>query len=198
MPFTNAARNNMLAAIGVTHASLHSAFPGTTGLNEISGGTPAYARRAVTFNAAVSGSRGQNGTAVFDVPAAAAVQHVGFWTASTGGTFLGSHPLGGAPAREFVTDLAGDLIRSNAHGLSNGQQIVFVGDTVQGGLTEGTIYFVISATADTLQVAATSGGAAIDLTSQAGNGCQLIRIVPEDFGSQGTLTLSAATLSLLL
>ena len=51
---------------------------------------------------------------------------------------------------------------------------------------------------DTLQVAATSGGAAIDLTSLAGNGCQMIRIVPESFGSQGTLTLSAATLSLLL
>lgn len=196
MPFSTAGRNAALGGVGVTHASLHSGFPGNNGANEISGGSPAYARKSVTFDAASGGSRAQSGTAVFDVPGSTTVRHIGFWTALTGGTFLGYHPIGGQTAREFVTDLAGDTLRSNSHGYANGDQVVVCGDTVQGGLTEGTIYFVVGAATDTFQLAATAGGAAIDLTSLAGSAAQVIRIIPEVFGSQGTLTLSAATLSL--
>lgn len=196
MPHTPAARNNMLGAIGVTHASLHSGFPGNSGANEISGGSPAYARKAVTFDAASGGSRAQSGTAVFDVPGSTTVRYIGFWTALTGGTFLGYHPLGGAVAREFITDLAADTLRSNAHGYANGDQVVVCGDTVQGGLTEGVIYFVVGATTDTFQLAATAGGAAIDLTSLAGTAAQVIRIISETFGSQGTITVQNCALAL--
>lgn len=196
MPYSTAGRNAALGGVGVTHASLHSGFPGNSGANEISGGSPAYARKAVTFAAASGGSRAQTGTAVFDVPAAATVQFVGFWDALTAGNFLGYHPLGGQTAREFITDLAADTLRCNSHGYANGDRVVICGDTVQGGLTEGTIYFVVGSTTDTFQLAATSGGAAINLTSLAGSAAQVIRIVPEFFGSQATLTLSAASLSL--
>ena len=197
MPFTNTARNSMLGSVGVTHASLHSAFPGTGGANEITGGAPAYARKAVTFAAAAGGSRAQSGSAAFDVPAATTIRFIGFWDALTAGNFLGYHAIGNAAAREFVVDVTGDLIRTPAHGYANGDTIVFV-DSAPGGLTEGTVYFVVTSTTDSFQVAATSGGAAIDLTAQAGAACQVIKIVPEVFGSQGTLTLSASTLSLLL
>lgn len=196
MPFSNAARNNMLGTIGITHASLHSGFPGDSGLNEISGGSPAYARRPVTFNAASGGSRTQSGSAIFDVPAATTIRYVGFWSALTGGSFLGYHPLGNSPAREFVVETASNLVRSPAHGLVNTDQIVFVGDSVPAGLAEGTIYFVVNGTADTIQVSATSGGAAIVLTSQAGSAAQVIKIVAEGFGSQATLTLSNSNVGL--
>ena len=45
---------------------------------------------------------------------------------------------------------------------------------------------------------ATVSVAGIDLTSQAGNACQMIKMIAEVFASQGTATLSGAALSLLL
>lgn len=57
--FTTTAKNTMLDALTVTHASLHSADPGATGTNELAGGSPAYARKAVTVNAAAIAAAGQ-------------------------------------------------------------------------------------------------------------------------------------------
>ena len=90
--FVDAAKNTMLDALTISYASLHDGDPGTNGANEISGGSPAYARKAVTINAASSGSRALNADVTFDVPACT-VMHVGYWTASTGGTFHGSDPV---------------------------------------------------------------------------------------------------------
>lgn len=198
MPHTTTGCNNMLGAIGVTHASLHSAFPGSAGANEISGGSPAYARKAVTFAAPSGKSRAQTGSAAFDVPAATTVRFVGFWDALTAGNCLGYHPVGNQPAKEFITDIATDTIRSTAHGYANGDTVVICGDTVQGGLVEGTTYFIVGAATDTFQLAATAGGAAIDLTSIAGSAAQVIRIIPETFASQGTATVSGCALNLSL
>src|SRR5262245_60178781 len=56
---------------------------------EISGGSPAYARKAIAFNAAADGSMDDstNG-AVFDVAAATTVNAIGYHSASTSGTLL--------------------------------------------------------------------------------------------------------------
>lgn len=198
MPFTPTGNNAMLDAIGITHVSLHSGFPGTGGANEISGGSPAYARGAITFGAAAASERAQGADVVLNVPPSTTLQFVGYWTAATGGNFRGYHPLGNAPVIEFVSDLAADLIRAPAHGLANDQTVVFVGGTPPAPLVEGTIYFVISTAADTLQVAATQGGAAINLTGHAAQACQMIRIVPENNGSQATLTVRNNQLRLVL
>lgn len=98
MPFSTAGCNLMLNAIKgtnptapITHASLHNNDPGDNGANELTGGSPAYARKAVTFDAAASKQMIQNGTdPVFDIPAGTTVKYVGFWSAISGGTFLGS------------------------------------------------------------------------------------------------------------
>lgn len=71
----------------ITHASLHSGFPATAA-NELTGGSPAYARKAVTFEA-VAGTELANSLditnqPVFDVPAGATVSAVGYCTALTG------------------------------------------------------------------------------------------------------------------
>lgn len=58
-------------------------------LTELSGGSPAYARKAIAFNAAALAliDDSTNG-AVFDVPAAAVVDYVSMHTALTSGTLM--------------------------------------------------------------------------------------------------------------
>lgn len=91
--FSNASKTTMLNSLSPSHASLHSAAPGDTGANEISGGSPAYARKAVTIGTSTSGGpRALSADVTFDVPAVT-VAYVGFWTALTGGTFVGYHDV---------------------------------------------------------------------------------------------------------
>lgn len=82
---------NQLATVAV-YASLHTADPGTTGTSEATGGSPAYARKAITWNAAASGALDNNANPVFDVPAGT-YTHFGLWSAATSGTFYGGGAL---------------------------------------------------------------------------------------------------------
>jgi len=77
-----------LASVAV-FVSLHDGAPGDNGANEISGGAPAYARKAITWNAAAAGSIDSSNAPKFDVPAATTVAYVGFWSAAIAGTFYG-------------------------------------------------------------------------------------------------------------
>lgn len=87
MPFSVAARNTMLGALSPAYVSLHTANPGDNGANEVSGGS--YARVAATWAAASSASRAASNQPAINVPAGTTVTYIGYWTASTGGTFLG-------------------------------------------------------------------------------------------------------------
>ena len=64
-----------------------------------------------------------------------------------------------------------ETITISGHGLANGNEVTYSngGGTNIGGLTTGTNYFVVGATTDTFKLAATSGGAAINLTAPAGS-----------------------------
>ena len=189
--FTDAAKNAMLDAEGSTHLSLHSDWS-ATGANEISGGSPAYARKAATFDAASGGSKALSAPLTFDVPGGATVvAWVGRYTALTGGTFLGMTPLNGIE-RPISVDLTANTIKQAAHGYANDSRVVFVGGTPPGGLTVGTTYYVINAATDTYQVAATQGGAAIDLTAEPSAGCRAAQLVPETYNSQGTLQVAVS------
>ena len=192
--YAAAAKNLMLDAIGITHVSLHTAFS-TTGANEVTGGSPAYARKSATYAAASGGTKASSNAPVFDVPASTTVRFIGWWTAITAGTFLGMIANGGTEF-EFYADLTAETIKRAAHGLVTNDKIVFTGGTPPGGLTEGTVYFVITATTDDFQVAATQGGAAINLTSQAGDGVVCSKIIEEVFAAQGTHTVNTQSLGL--
>jgi hypothetical protein len=84
------------------YVSLHTAAPGATGANEATGGSPAYARKALTFNdAGLEGPLGVSqpatvgvawGSAIFDVPADTFTDY-GLWSAVSAGTFRGSGPI---------------------------------------------------------------------------------------------------------
>jgi len=92
MPFSTDGKNLMLNAWGVAadFASLHTGDPGDNGANEVTGGSPAYIRKAHTWNAAGSGAMDNSNAPAFDVPASTTVSWVGFWSAESGGTFYGA------------------------------------------------------------------------------------------------------------
>lgn len=72
-----------------------------TRLIELSGGSPAYARKSIAFNAPSEGSidDSTNG-AIIDVPAGATTDYIGYWSASTAGTLNAVN--GANPVETFV------------------------------------------------------------------------------------------------
>lgn len=92
MPFNNTAKNLMLDALAAVtdFTSAHTADPGAGGSNEVTGGAPAYARKAITWNAAATGSATASNSPVFDIPASTTVAFVGLFNEATGGSFYGS------------------------------------------------------------------------------------------------------------
>jgi hypothetical protein len=81
------ARNTGVTSIAdaVTRLALHTGDPGAadTATNEVTGGSPAYARKAVTWNTASGGARTLVADAVFDVPATTVSWISGWNTAGT-------------------------------------------------------------------------------------------------------------------
>lgn len=191
MSLTVAAKNTMLAALSIDTASLHTAFPGLTGTSEVTGGTPAYARKAVSFAAPAGGSRALSAAVTFDVPATT-VRWFGFWVS---GVFVGYAANGGAQLL-YVIDTVANNVRSPVHGLSNGTKVVFFNGTVPAPLTEGQVYFVVNAATDTFQVSATVGGTPVILAGQPNNSA-LATIVEDVYAAQGSHTLSADSYGLI-
>jgi hypothetical protein len=104
----------VLAPLTTTaYVSLHTADPGTTGANEVSGG--AYARQGpVVFTNAGSEPTVASNSAIVTYPVATAswgtIGYFGLWTAATAGTFQGSgavstpKPIGAGDTARFVAN----------------------------------------------------------------------------------------------
>ncbi len=91
MPYAVIGKNYMLDQLGgvALYGSLHTANPGSTGASEITGGSPAYARKSLTWNAAANGAKTLSNTPTFDIPAGTTVAYFGLWSAASGGTYYG-------------------------------------------------------------------------------------------------------------
>lgn len=76
----------------------------------------------------------------------------------------------------FTVDAVNNEIDAAAHGLSNGDMIAFVNGTPPAPLQEGRIYYVVGSVTAAFAVAATSGGAAIDITGSPSPACVYNRI----------------------
>lgn len=178
-------------------ASLHTAYS-ITGANEVTGGSPAYARVAVTFASPASSSMALSGGPYsLNVPASTTVQYVGFWSASTSGTFGGMFPAGNASAFTFTATTASSTFVAPGSAYTSNQQVVLFptgGSSLPSGITAGTIYFIKSPSGDTFQLSATSGPGSLLTISSDGSGI-VQAITPEAFGSQGTFSLSGATVN---
>lgn len=98
------------------YLSLHTADPGTTGANEVTGGS--YARQAITFPTATSGSQASTNSQSFTgMPAeAGGTPYLGIWSALTGGTFK----CGGATSGLSGAISAGTTITFNTGGVTLG------------------------------------------------------------------------------
>jgi hypothetical protein len=185
-------KNDMLNGQTFTDASLHSDFPGNTGANELTGGTPAYARQAIVINAAAGGQRALNAAVTFNVPPTT-VKWVGFWNSTV---FVGCCPNGGATPKNFTALTSNSTVYAPAHGYANTQKVTFYNGTPPGGLSEGVTYFVVNATTDTFQVAATSGGTAITFTLSPSFGCVMAAITEDVYATQGTHQLNTSTFTI--
>lgn len=84
------ALNAMLDQLGtlIGFVSLHTDAVGGGDANEVSGGAPAYARKAVTWSSAAAGNLDSSNQPQFDVPAGT-IRRVGFYSLVTGGTYYG-------------------------------------------------------------------------------------------------------------
>ena len=93
MALNTGGKNVMLGGLTAvaTHVSLHTADPGATGTSEISGSP--YTRELAGWASPSGGTAVNSGSIVFDVPAATTITHLGYWSASTSGTFYGSRAL---------------------------------------------------------------------------------------------------------
>lgn len=181
MPATPAVLENLSGAFArdasfanpAVWVSAHSGDPGGTGANEITSGSGAGGRQLATFSVGGVGSDPTNDSVDIAMPADAVVPWAGFWTAQTGGTFLGGYPLVSAPC--VATGVAGGTnIVCPAHGRAvndivrlyptpNAQSIVpspFVPDTG---------YYVLTVVdLNTLVLSATLGGSAITVGTSGG------------------------------
>lgn len=95
MPLTSATRDALLGGTSVaslcTHASLHTADPGSSGTSEITGGS--YTRVPITWSAPSGGSETLTAAVTLQIPAGTTFTHFGLWSALSSGTFRGGNPL---------------------------------------------------------------------------------------------------------
>jgi hypothetical protein len=178
-------------AFDITHVSAHTAYPGTNGANQHGD------RQTVAFNAASGGAKTASDEPVIAIAGGVTVAWAGFWDAAEAGNFRALSPLGAAP-KAFQADVAGNAFSVLGHGYAAGQAVVFYNGAPPTGLTAGTIYYVIEPTTNTFQVAAAPGGEAIAISSIGDSTTRVSRIVPESYGSAGTLTISPAMIDLNL
>lgn len=164
--------NTAFTAPATVHMALFTVSPSDTGGGtEVSGGS--YARVAITNNTTnwpnFSAGLKSSGTAInFPTPTAdwGTVVAWGLFDAASAGNLLFWGPLGGLP-KQFIADVD-DSITSNSHGFSDGQKVrveALTNVNLPSGLSANTDYFVRDSAANTFKLAATQGGAAINITA---------------------------------
>lgn len=178
-------------AAELDQVSLHTAYS-ATGTNEVIGGS--YARQAITWSAAATAALNSSNVPSFSVPSGNTIRFIGFWdTAPSPDSFRGMVPnqqSGDEAPRRYVVDVTADTIEDPTNGFANDDNLVFLGGTPPGGLTEGTVYWIVSRTADQYGVAATQGGASINLTTEGDQDVRIWQIREEAFAADGTFNLN--------
>lgn len=99
-------RNQAFTPPATIYVSLHTADPGDSGANEVSGG--GYARQAVTLAAAANKATSNTTVIEFTNMPAVTITHCAIWDAQTGGNVL----MYGALTQSKTVN-AGDTVRFN-------------------------------------------------------------------------------------
>jgi len=177
---TTSGKDSALGGVSstVTHIALLTAITDWRAGTVTEATFTGYARKAITWAAAedTSAADGRqiknSGAVTFDANTGSNEDIIGYagYTASTAGTckFIGlldsDSPIVG------VGDATADTITAPAHGLSADQRVFFMKaplGTDMAGPAENTAYYVLAAglTTDVFAISATSGGAAVDITT---------------------------------
>jgi len=82
----NALRGTNITGLTNAWVSLHTADPGLTGSQEVTGGS--YARQIVTLSAAASGATSNTAAVTFTSMPSATITHAGLFDSNTAGNFL--------------------------------------------------------------------------------------------------------------
>lgn len=151
-----------LSALGTDKLHLMSTL-GTESAagTEVVGGS--YAAQTLTFAAAAAGSKATSAALTFTSMPATDVQ--GWVIKDSAGTNRKWYGLWSP--KSGTAQATGDTITATAHGYANTQKVVFQIGYAPTGLAANTTYFVVGSAANTFQVAATSGGVAIDITADS-------------------------------
>jgi hypothetical protein len=194
------------AAPGTLHVGLHSAYPNEAGSGaELTGN--GYARVAVTNNTTnwpnYSGGQKLNGNPVTFPTATGSnwleAVAVSIWDAPTSGNMIARGWLGSDPGKVFTAKAVGDTLTIPGHSLVVDDKVAVIaipGGTIPTGIVEGTIYFVKTVSSDDITLAATQGGATIDLTT---TGAGLIKkVIPKTVQVGDTLSFPASSLVITL
>src|SRR6266498_1240713 len=81
---------------------------------EVTGGSPAYGRKGITWQAAgavTQGAKDITAAVTFNVPAGTTVRGIGLWSASTAGTLRAWSPAGASARRGF--DVTAEIGRAS-------------------------------------------------------------------------------------
>lgn len=181
MPATPAVLEDLTAAFtrDVSYANpdvwvaLFSANPGGSGTDEITSGTGAAGRQAATFGTGSGGVDPSNDTVNISVGADAVIPWAGFFSAQTGGTFLGGYPLVSSPCLATAVNGSTHVV-CPAHGRAVNDPVrLFTAPNAQSlvpsPLAADTVYFVLTVVdVDTLILSDTLGGSAITATASGG------------------------------
>lgn len=92
------------------------------------------------------------------------------------------HPGAQSPSpvlKTYTADNTTNVFTSTAHGYNDGDQVVLMPGVLPIALAVNTIYYVRDKTTDTFKLAATSGGAAIDITTNGTGTLQLYKNDPD-------------------
>lgn len=163
------------AAAGSLYVSLHTAEPGEGGSQTTSETAYTnYARVAVARSVAgwtVSANQVSNAAAVTFPTGGltgATITHFGIGTDSSGaGKLLYSGPLGTVVQGPFTAKVD-DTITIPGHTLAVDERVAFYpafGSSLPTGITEGTIYWVITVSGDDITISTTQGGGAVNITA---------------------------------
>ncbi len=202
MPLTDAGKNACLTGgLGnaITHISAHTTIPNSSGNSEVTGGS--YARVSVSWGSAASGVRSNSGILTIEIPAATTAAYLGYWSASSNGTFYGYSPVNDSLLGFGLVGSNGvsvDSLTSNGHGLTNGTRVAFTavgGESLPAGISAATLYYVVGTGTDTFQISTSLGGSAVNITGQGEFFWQ--SCTPEVFAGAGQLVLAVGDLDLM-
>lgn len=200
---TDALENSILDWVNVVSTPTRPTAPLKVRLNtavgsdssagtEVTGGS--YVAQSVTMGASSGGISANTTLVSYTNMPAADLLGAEIWDSAGTPSRIWYGPLAGGT---FTAADTGDLFTATSHGMANGTKVAFKtepGGSLPTGITANTVYFVVSSTTNTFQVAATSGGTAIVLTAN-GQGV-FIKVKTTTSGDTFQIAIGALTTAL--